>query len=67
MMGYLAILTGMFVGGLVINAMALALLSRWMYGSVQEWVLAAAIFVAGLGAALAAEHYEKWSQCRVTR
>lgn len=66
-MGYLLVLLVVFVGGLVVNAMALALLSQWMFGTVQEWALIAALIVAGLGAWLAAEHYDEWSRQRAYR
>jgi hypothetical protein len=57
-MGYLAVLFFTFVAGLVINAMALGLLSQYLFGGVQEWVLFAALFVAGLGAWAAGDTYD---------
>lgn len=57
-MGYLAVLSGVFIIGLIINAMALALLSQWMFHEVQSWVLIASLVIAALGASLVADRYD---------
>jgi hypothetical protein len=66
-MGYLAVMSVVFVVGLVINAMALGLLSQWLFGMVQDWVLLASLVVSGLGAWLLSERYEEWSRDRAYR
>jgi hypothetical protein len=65
-MGYLAILAGVFVGGLVINAMFWGLLSHWLYGSVQDWVLGVSLVLAGLTAYASAETFDR-STCGAPR
>jgi hypothetical protein len=66
-MGYLAVLFGVFVGGLVVTAVVLGLLSSWLFGTVQDWVLFGALGIAGLAAWYASDYYNSWTMCRATR
>lgn len=65
-MGYLLITTLAFAFGLITNALFLGLLSHWLYGTVQDWVLLISVIVGFVLAWRAGSYYEdrEWQRAR---